>query len=122
LRGTNGVVTGVIEQHESQRIAAKLVGDKSRHSLKAAVALDFDEGMGGIPFIFLSPLLLSGIPMPLWGIIYGLIVGLLTLATMHRFPTGVPSTQKPFGNATSGVSTISIAVFGAALCLFSASL
>jgi len=91
---------GVLEWHENQVLYSKFFRtDRTKINFTGLFLLHFvNGGLGGIGFYFLLTLIPSLITMMFFvGILYGLVLWVLTLLPIHKPITGIDPLKHPLG-------------------------
>lgn len=117
-------LTGVLEWHENQMIWSKLKGsDPSVLSPFGIFFLHFvNGGLAGVlfPVIMKAVPALGSVPIALLGVVYGVLLWLLTLFPIHEPITGISITSHPLGRSPITASLLGHAVYGILLSLLTA--
>lgn len=115
-------LTGVLEWHENQMIWSRLSGGDAH--VFSAFGVFFlhliNGGLAAAPFALLVTSLpgLSLVPLPVTGIVYGILLWLLTLFAIHRPITGISLTSHPQGVLPVAASLFGHLVYGVVISLF----
>lgn len=109
---------GVLEWHENQILYAKLTNNKEERLNSFGIfLLHFINGaLGGLAFyllLYIFPIFVSSIYLA--GIIYGLVLWLLTLLPIHKPITGIDPFHHPQGIGPLVVSFVGHLIFGTIL-------
>lgn len=109
---------GVLEWHENQVLYSKFLRtDRTKINFPGLFFLHFvNGGLGGIGFYFLLTLIPSLITMMFFvGILYGLVLWVLTLLPIHKPITGIDPLKHPFGLGPAITSLTGHLVYGVIL-------
>jgi hypothetical protein len=109
---------GVLEWHENQILYSKLTNNKEERLNSFGIfLLHFINGaLGGLAFyllLYIFPIFVSSIYLV--GIIYGLVLWLLTLLPIHKPITGIDPFNHPQGVGPLVVSFVGHLIFGTIL-------
>ena len=109
---------GVLEWHENQVLYSKFFKtDRSQINFPGLFFLHFvNGGLGGIAFYFLLTLVPFLSTMVFFvGMLYGLVLWVLTLLPIHKPITGIDPFKHPFGPGPAITSLIGHLLYGAIL-------
>ena len=109
---------GVLEWHENQVLYSKFFRtDRTKINFTGLFFLHFvNGGLGGIGFYFLLTLIPSLITMMFFiGILYGLVLWVLTLLPIHKPITGIDPLKHPLGLGPAITSLTGHLVYGVIL-------
>ena len=109
---------GVLEWHENQVLYSKFFRtDRAKINFPGLLFLHFvNGGLGGIGFYFLLTLIPSLITMMFFvGIVYGLVLWVLTLLPIHKPITGIDPLKHPLGLGPAITSLTGHIVYGVIL-------
>ena len=109
---------GVLEWHENQVLYSKFFRtDRAKINFPGLLFLHFVKGgLGGIGFYFLLTLSPSLITMLFFvGILYGLVLWVLTLLPIHKPITGIDPLKHPLGLGPAITSLTGHLVYGVIL-------
>ena len=114
-------LSGVLEWHENQMIWRRLRGsDRSTLSFFGIFSLHFlNGGLAAAPFPLVVALLpsLTVVPLVATGVLYGILLWILTLFPIHRPITGVWLTNHPQGFLPVAASFLGHLIYGVSLSL-----
>lgn len=109
---------GVLEWHENQVLYSKIFRtDRTKINFPGLFFLHFvNGGLGGIGFYFLLTLIPSLITMMFFvGILYGLVLWVLTLLPIHKSITGIDPLRHPLGLGPAITSLTGHILYGVVL-------
>jgi len=109
---------GVLEWHENQVLYSKFFRtDRTKINFTGLFFLHFvNGGLGGIGFYFLLTLIPSLITVMFFvGILYGLVLWVLTLLPIHKPITGIDPLKHPLGLGPAITSLTGHLVYGVIL-------
>ena len=109
----NWGIKGVYELHESEMMFCKLANKKFQNKISSFGLLThmINGSLLSIPFVFYINAANTS-PTILLGIIYAIVVWIVTLLPVHKFITGESLSENPFGYKPLLVSMFGHAIYG----------
>ena len=106
-------IKGVYELHESEMLFCKLTNRDFQNKISSFGLLThmINGSLLSIPFVFYINLVNTS-PTILLGIIYAIVVWIVTLLPVHKFITGESLSENPFGYKPALVSIFGHAIYG----------
>ncbi len=110
-------IAGVMEWHENQAMAARIIPRPKEQLVTQGLTLHFVHGsLAGAAFVLVLPLLSFGLSAVVVGAGYGIVLWLITLV-IHRPTTGMRIREDPFARIALPVSLVGHLAYGASLGL-----